>query len=237
MGIQVNSKPFEMEYVKFLSVFILLAQVSLGQRNVFITMSKSPDSVINSINSQTFNSRTEKLTALRAALVQNAAQSQRPILNFLNTQSIFSRIQYQSYWVSNEVYVKGIPSGVLSNVQSLFGGSIASINDETYAKFVTDFVPDPTPKEATNFTWGLKKIQVPEAWAMEGGNNGAGVIVANIDSGVRFTHESLRSNYLGANGWFDPSKKTESPNDQNGHGTHVMGILHYHTIAIYPPKL
>ena len=52
-----------------------------------------------------------------------------------------------------------------------------------------------------------------------------------LDTGTRFTHESLIRNYRGnKNGvinhnfnWYDPSGNSSTPVDQNGHGTHVMG--------------
>ena len=56
--------------------------------------------------------------------------------------------------------------------------------------------------------------------------------VANIDTGVQFDHEALFSSYRGrlSNGstdhnynWFGPTCST--PCDDNGHGTHVTGIV------------
>jgi len=42
---------------------------------------------------------------------------------------------------------------------------------------------------------------------------------------VRYTHEALLPSYLGEFGWFDPGSRSELPNDQNGHGTHVTGTI------------
>jgi subtilisin family serine protease len=54
---------------------------------------------------------------------------------------------------------------------------------------------------------------------LEDGNQGEGIIVGGIDIGVRYTHEALRSNYIGGYGWFDPADGSANPNDGNGHGT------------------
>ncbi|ETV73079.1 hypothetical protein H257_12116 [Aphanomyces astaci] len=71
---------------------------------------------------------------------------------------------------------------------------------------------------------GVKKIQAPALWA--NGIEGDGIVVANIDSGVRHTHESLESNWQREYGWFDPYNKTNKlPDDDDGHGTSVMGIM------------
>jgi len=66
-------------------------------------------------------------------------------------------------------------------------------------------------------------IEATEAWGLPGGNNGAGVVVANIDSGVQHTHEALRGNYRSDYGWFDAEEGRALPYDIIGHGTHCMG--------------
>ena len=63
-------------------------------------------------------------------------------------------------------------------------------------------------------------IDAPEAWATSTGS--PGVTVAIIDSGVDYTHPDLAPNYAGGqdfiNGDLDPM-------DDQGHGTHVAGII------------
>ncbi|RLO11926.1 hypothetical protein DYB28_007024, partial [Aphanomyces astaci] len=82
------------------------------------------------------------------------------------------------------------------------------------------------PASAVNddIAWGVKKIQAPALWA--NGIEGDGIVVANIDTGVRYTHESLESNWRREYGWFDPYNKTNKlPDDQWGHGTAVIGVM------------
>jgi len=73
--------------------------------------------------------------------------------------------------------------------------------------------------------WGVNIIGAPEAWSMDGGNSGDGIVVANIDTGVRYTHETLRHNFRSEYGWYDPYDRTANPIDRNGHGTHTMGTI------------
>jgi subtilisin family serine protease len=74
--------------------------------------------------------------------------------------------------------------------------------------------------------WGLAQIGAPSAWAT---STGAGVKVGIVDTGVDLNHEDLAgqilmsTNCIGANG--DPSRCTGSGQDDNGHGTHVAGII------------
>ena len=67
-----------------------------------------------------------------------------------------------------------------------------------------------------NQQWGLEAIGAEAAWA-EG--RGAGTVIAVVDTGVDLDHEDLVGKVIpGA------SFPSGSPQDDNGHGTHVAGI-------------
>jgi len=63
-------------------------------------------------------------------------------------------------------------------------------------------------------------IDAPEAWAIEQGDNA--VTVAVIDSGIAMNHPDLSANVV--SGW-DFVDSDSTPEDLNGHGTHVAGII------------
>jgi len=72
-------------------------------------------------------------------------------------------------------------------------------------------------------------IKAPAVWSS--GITGTGIVVANIDTGVRYTHVSLQSSYRGTKtgshdyNWYDKTRSsTFYPSDGHGHGTHAMGI-------------
>ncbi len=73
--------------------------------------------------------------------------------------------------------------------------------------------------------WALQKIGAPAAWAS---STGAGVRIGIVDTGVDLTHEDLAgkvvagTSCVGSDG--DPARCTGSPQDDQGHGTHVAGI-------------
>ncbi|MEA2589906.1 MAG: serine protease [Actinomycetota bacterium] len=74
--------------------------------------------------------------------------------------------------------------------------------------------------------WGLAQIGAASAW---NSSTGAGISVGIVDTGVDLQHEDLAgqvlmsTNCIGANA--DPSKCTGTGQDDNGHGTHVAGIV------------
>jgi subtilisin family serine protease len=67
--------------------------------------------------------------------------------------------------------------------------------------------------------WGMRLIGAPEAWAK---GTGAGVTVAVVDSGVDLDHEDLASKLVPGINIVSPG---QPPQDDNGHGTHVAGIV------------
>lgn len=98
------------------------------------------------------------------------------------------------------------------------------------------------PGLAQSQAWNVNQVNAPAAWAQ--GVTGKDVVVAVIDSGVMLTHRDLRDNLWtnpgeipdngkddDRNGFVDDSrgwnfeKNNNIPADQNGHGTHIAGII------------
>ncbi len=82
--------------------------------------------------------------------------------------------------------------------------------------------------------WGLTKIDAPDAWNVSTGSKS--VVVAVLDTGVDYTDSDLAANIwtnpnAGADGFqgdvhgYDFVNNDGNPMDDNGHGTHVAGIL------------
>jgi subtilisin len=69
-------------------------------------------------------------------------------------------------------------------------------------------------------SWGIVKIGAQTVH--NSGNKGTGVKVCVIDSGIDTNHPDLFQNYKG--GW-DFVNNDSDPSDDNGHGTHVAGIV------------
>jgi len=67
----------------------------------------------------------------------------------------------------------------------------------------------------------IETVGAPKTWSTVG-SRGAGVKVAIIDTGVDYTHPALHGNVIG--GW-DFVNNDADPIDDQGHGTHVAGIV------------
>jgi subtilisin family serine protease len=92
----------------------------------------------------------------------------------------------------------------------------------------------------TAIEWGVARVKAPEVWNTYG-KRGEGIVVATADTGVQWDHPALKPHYRGWNGvtathtyhWHDAihgastacGSDTTIPCDDNGHGTHVTGIM------------
>jgi subtilisin family serine protease len=73
-----------------------------------------------------------------------------------------------------------------------------------------------TPQE---ITWGIDDIDADKVWAQ---NTGVGIKVGILDTGIDIDHVDLMQNIKGG---YNAIDKKKSYNDDNGHGTHVAGII------------
>jgi subtilisin family serine protease len=115
---------------------------------------------------------------------------------------------------------------------------------EVDAKIKAFFVPNDTAYPDQYALSGTHGIRAPLAWDITRGS--ASKLVAVIDSGVDFTHEDLQENLWNnpgeiasngvdddGNGYVDDIRGYDfgsdlgdsDPTDENGHGTHVAGII------------
>jgi subtilisin len=81
------------------------------------------------------------------------------------------------------------------------------------------YTPRPTSPPAQKLTWNIERIDAPASWEISTGDP---IKVGVIDTGIDLSHPDLKDNIKGGYNAIYPGK---SPNDDNGHGTHVAGII------------
>jgi subtilisin family serine protease len=104
--------------------------------------------------------------------------------------------------------------------------AIAALAKQAEVKRIDDDIefhatgkPQPPPQPAQVTPWGIATVKAPAAWSI---SKGAAVKVAIMDSGIDLTHPDLQANIKGG---VNTIKLSKSANDDNGHGTHVAGIV------------
>lgn len=138
---------------------------------------------------------------------------------------------------STELMASDLAEAYTGKVKQTFGqalnGFVAEIEDEEAARalaeepavaFVEEDAVITLNADQSPATWGLDRIDqaslpLNNRYFVDG-NDGAGVHVYVIDTGIRATHNEFAGRV--GNG-FDAVDNDNNPNDCNGHGTHVAG--------------
>ncbi|MFY1694587.1 S8 family serine peptidase [Solwaraspora sp. WMMA2101] len=178
---------------------------------------------------------TARGEAVVRALRTAAATSQTNVRHLLDTQGV----TYQSFWASNAIYVhdgSATLAGQLaarSDVEGLYQPVEYQLIDPAPGTPTADeSTRTPTADEAVE--WGVANINADDVWDQYG-TKGAGITVANLDTGVQFDHPALVASYRGNLGdgtfdhdynWFDADGRcADGPCDRGTHGTHTMGTM------------
>eukprot|EP00002_Diphylleia_rotans_P009379 TRINITY_DN1951_c0_g1_i1.p1 TRINITY_DN1951_c0_g1~~TRINITY_DN1951_c0_g1_i1.p1 ORF type:complete len:471 (+),score=65.26 TRINITY_DN1951_c0_g1_i1:51-1463(+) len=158
-------------------------------------------------------------------LSNHASTSQHNLLQFLASRAL----KYESFWIINAVYVWGVDETIVRELSQR--ADVEVIRGDRHAELL---VPVGSAfGTALNHTSKVPAKAVEEYMELIGatavwkrGFTGQGVVIAGIDTGVRWTHISLRDSYRGGDyAWFDPRASSALPIDTHGHGTHTMGTM------------
>ena len=112
------------------------------------------------------------------------------------------------------VYTTPNPHAVANLLKHEQGVVYAEQNAYAYA---TAFVPNDT---YYGYQWDMRRIGMEQAWTV---SQGAGVVVAVVDTGVRQSLEDLAETNFTAG--YDFVNGDTDPTDDEGHGSHVCGTI------------
>lgn len=175
--------------------------------------------------------------------LQEAAKSQHDLLGALAGAKTRGDVTaFQSYWITNLVSVTATREAILAiaarpDVRIVAPSVRVRLIEPVQRGSVADGRGHPgngagQGKDDPGIPDGIRAIRAPEVWR-DFGINGDGVLVANLDTGVDVTHPALRDRWRGRDPgvdphacWFAPvNPGSDFPNDNHGHGTHVMGTM------------
>ncbi len=182
----------------------------------------------------------ERRKLLVGRLQATARRSQAGVVALLQQSLREGRItRYKSYWIFNGLVVRGDLS---TAIQLALRPEVEAIRPNRVHRLPSPIRGGETLAAMGEVEWNIAKIGADSVWESLG-ITGEGIVVANMDSGVDWTHPALQHKYRGYNpedpeasdhnyNWFDP---TGTYPDQPGprgpvssisdHGTHVMGIM------------
>lgn len=188
---------------------------------------------------------TDRPSASAVGLVEslraNAARTQRNVLAFLSDEQAAGRAgTIRPFWIFNGIALSAAPQTISALA---LRDDVELIQVDEFKQWVppSTYLPPstfPLPPFTFHFPlspeWGIQRIRADQVWAAFN-ITGAGVVVANIDTGVDYQHPALNPNYRGNVGkglyqhvgnWFDATDGgAVYPYDGHGHGTHTLGTL------------
>jgi len=198
--------------------------------DTIITLKESVSSVLQNIQLHNYKDHDAKRVAIYEELKDFTSGKQREILKFLDSRAS-NHQSVVGFWVTNKISVRSADLQLLEELESRFADQISEIRAGYSLEPL--FIRHDDCNECRSERWNINQIRAPETWAL--GYNGTNITVASSDTGVRYTHEALISNYRSDYGWFDPYDHTITPNDTIGSGTHNMGVMvGSHGIGVAP---
>ena len=182
--------------------------------------------------------KDERRAQVVESLQATAQRSQRGVLAYLEGERASGRVaSYRSYWIFNGLAVTATRDVLLELAAR---DDVAAIRANRVRT-----LPAPRVSESGEElpAWNLERIRV--ALAQEAfGVDGTGVVVANMDTGVDWTHPALQPRYRGYNAadpaasthdynWYDathtyplaPGPNRAHLTARSDHGTHTTGNI------------
>jgi hypothetical protein len=170
----------------------------------------------------------ERGAFVTSSLKAAAAKGQSRVRSHLDAMGA----SYKAYWSDNVIMVRSSDAAVLESLKAF--PEVRTIRARRTMKLIQPTVGKSPLYSLLGVEWNISHINADKVWDM--GYTGTGITVANIDTGVLYTHDALVNQYRGNTGsgfnhnfnWWDPSSICLDPLvpcDNHGHGTHTMGTM------------
>ncbi|HXX54036.1 MAG TPA: S8 family peptidase, partial [Thermodesulfovibrionales bacterium] len=210
---------------RFAHLFLAFLFVSCGNNNPVTIPSNSSNSDV----SQHINSPTVSVQSLLSSSVKGSYKEGELLVKFRSGvvtassskvhEALGATMLKRFSCVPNLDHVR-LPGGlsVKDAIVKYIEDPSVEYAEPNYIKGVSRVPNDPL----FSHQWGPAKINAPGAWDINTGSKS--VIVAVLDSGIDLAHPDLVANIVpGSN--FIANPPNNVPMDDNGHGTHVSGVI------------
>jgi subtilisin family serine protease len=202
---------------------------------VLVVMQEQPD--VGNLDKNMYNNqipRSERHVAVVSTLQNTAEAAQKDLLLSLTAEKANGGIiGFVPHWIVNAVVVKGEVAAIRELAKR---PDIKTIEPDLEVEMINPVMTKAASQSADKNSKGIvvpgvKVVGADRVWH-ELGINGAGTLVANMDSGVDGSHPALsgrwRGNFVNSSHAWNDIGNVGSPNfpyDAVGHGTHVMGTI------------
>ena len=168
---------------------------------------------------------TERGRFVVNALQETAKASQARVRAYLEAQGV----EYQPFWIDNVIVVEKSDRATFNGLLSF--PEISALRARRMMHLIEP-VSRNDLASVQAIEPNISHVGADQVWGM--GFTGQGMVVANIDTGVRYTHEALVDHYRGNLGggnfdhdynWLGPADGDTVPTDDHGHGSHTMGTM------------
>jgi subtilisin family serine protease len=218
----------------------VLSAAQLGSTEFFVYLEPKADLS----GAEGFRTREAKSRFVHQRLTAVAEASQGPVAAHLDQLGA----EHRGFWITNAIVAQGGLAVVqamasrpdVAHVYGLGAGKLDPPMQVDLPGGTTAVTASPQVFDS------IAKVNADDAWAL--GYRGQGAVVAGADTGVRWTHEALKTRYRGWNGstashdysWHDaihvqnpgnpcPASGTQPCDDDvllgGGHGTHTVGTM------------
>jgi len=188
------------------------AQTEKGKEYIVEFTDRSLFQHINSIKNRLTNSIIKsEVSNYKESLLKSHKTMKDKIISLFD-EKIRNNIIFSGefFGIFNGICIKNIPESFVEKIKNL--------------SFVKDVFPNYHLKACLDESVPL--INAPQVWKLydKYGNNirGSGVRVAILDTGMDYNHPDLADSYVTG---YDFVHNDTDPMDDNGHGTHIAGII------------
>jgi subtilisin family serine protease len=200
---------------------------------VFLSDQEDLEAITDQMDNLNATLKLRHETVVRA-LQDKATATQGNIAAHLSGLESDGRIKdFDAFWVTNAIRVDATPA-VIKELAERQDVEKIYYNYEIELIEPVEVRGDDGGGTIAAVETGVQAVRAPEVWAM--GITGAGVLVANMDTGVDGDHPALASRWAGVAdsryaghpewAWYDPyAGQNDFPYDNHGHGTHTMGSV------------